>query len=184
MKKYFIICFLASLISCTKSIEEKDFITFFEKSNYLETPRYKETVEYCKKLATASSLINFTTIGKSARGLDIPMLIVDKEGEKNVQKIRNRGNIIVLIQACIHPGEPDGKDAGLMLLRDIGVLKKYPELLEKVSVLFLPVFSPDGHERFGLYNRINQNGPKEMGWRTNAQNLNLNRDFAMLVKVV
>ncbi|OFY34215.1 MAG: hypothetical protein A2275_11910 [Bacteroidetes bacterium RIFOXYA12_FULL_35_11] len=177
MKKYFIICFLASLISCTKSIEEKDFITFFEKSNYLETPRYKETVEYCKKLATASSLINFTTIGKSARGLDIPMLIVDKEGEKNVQKIRNRGNIIVLIQACIHPGEPDGKDAGLMLLRDIGVLKKYPELLEKVSVLFLPVFSPDGHERFGLYNRINQNGPKEMGWRTNAQNLNLNRDF-------
>ncbi len=177
MKKYFVAILLLGLISCNKKINEKDFLTFFEKSNYLETPRYKETVDYCKKLTDASPIINFTTIGKSARGLDIPMLIIDKKGEKKVQNIRKRGNIIVLIQACIHPGEPDGKDAGMMLLRDIAVLNKFPELLEKVSILFIPIFSPDGHERFGPYNRINQNGPKEMGWRTNAQNLNLNRDF-------
>ncbi|MFH2056716.1 MAG: M14 family metallopeptidase, partial [bacterium] len=71
----------------------------------------------------------------------------------------------------------EGKDAGLTLLRDITVNGKYADLLDHVVVLFLPIFNVDGHERFGPYNRANQNGPTEMGWRTTAQNLNLNRDF-------
>ena len=83
----------------------------------------------------------------------------------------------MLVQAGIHPGEPDGKDAGLMLLRDMVIHGKHLELLENITLLFIPIFNVDGHERFGPYNRINQNGPEEMGWRTNARNLNLNRDF-------
>jgi len=83
----------------------------------------------------------------------------------------------LFIEACIHPGESEGKDAGLMLIRDICIHKKYPELLENTTILFIPIFNTDGHERFSAYNRINQNGPKEMGWRTTAENYNLNRDF-------
>ena len=64
-----------------------------------------------------------------------------------------------------------------MLLRDIVIDGKYQELLENITLLFIPIFNVDGNERFGPYNRINQNGPEEMGWRTNARNLNLNRDF-------
>jgi len=81
------------------------------------------------------------------------------------------------VQACIHPGESEGKDAMLMLLRDMVIDKKNTHLLDHISILFIPVFNVDGHERFGPYNRINQNGPKEMGWRVTANNLNLNRDF-------
>jgi hypothetical protein len=84
--------------------------------------------------------------------------------------------VVVLVQAGIHSGEIEGKDAGLMLLRDIAVTKKFPELLDHVTVLFIPILNVDGHERFGPYNRINQNGPIEMGWRTTANGLNLNRD--------
>ena len=83
----------------------------------------------------------------------------------------------MLIQACIHPGESDGKDAGLALLRDIAVTKTQQELLDHVVILFIPIYNTDGHERFGPYNRINQNGPREMGWRTTTTNLNLNRDY-------
>ncbi len=82
-----------------------------------------------------------------------------------------------MIEGGIHAGEIEGKDAGLMLLRDIAIDKKYPGLLDHVTVLFVPIFNVDGHERFGPYNRINQKGPEEMGWRTTANSLNLNRDF-------
>lgn len=82
----------------------------------------------------------------------------------------------MLVQACIHAGEVCGKDAGLRLLRDIAIHKEHAELLEGVTVLFIPIYNADGHERFGPHNRINQNGPREAGWRTSAQNLDLNRD--------
>jgi len=85
--------------------------------------------------------------------------------------------MIFLIQAGIHPGEIDGKDAGLMFIRDMVIHEDFPGLMDHVTYLFIPIFSVDGHERFGPYNRINQNGPREMGWRTTAQNLNLNRDY-------
>jgi hypothetical protein len=64
-----------------------------------------------------------------------------------------------------------------MLLRDMVITKTKSNLLDNVIVLVIPVFNVDGHERFGPYNRINQNGPEEMGWRVTAQNLNLNRDY-------
>lgn len=82
-----------------------------------------------------------------------------------------------MIQAAIHPGEPAGKDAGLILFRDMIIHGKHTEYLENITILFIPIVNVDGHERFGPYNRINQNGPKEMGWRTNARNINLNRDY-------
>ena len=105
------------------------------------------------------------------------MMIVDKEGLVSPEEIRKRGRVVLLVESAIHPGEPDGKDAMLMLVRDIALTQKHPGLEDNVSILFIPVFNADGHERFGKYNRINQNGPVEMGWRVTAQNYNLNRDF-------
>ncbi len=86
---------------------------------------------------------------------------------------------MLLAQAGIHSGEIDGKDAGMMLLRDIAFGNK-KTLLDKVNFLFIPILSVDAHERSSAYNRPNQRGPENMGWRTNAQNLNLNRDYAKL----
>jgi len=105
------------------------------------------------------------------------LLVIDRHQEFDPGRSRERGKIVLLIQAGIHAGEIDGKDAGLMLIRDLVIHGRDPELLEKVTILFMPIFSVDGHERSGPHNRINQNGPEEMGWRTTAQNLNLNRDY-------
>jgi hypothetical protein len=105
------------------------------------------------------------------------MLIVDRLGNTSAAAVRKSGNMVLMIQACIHPGEPDGKDAGYLFIRDLITKPGYASLLDHVTLLFIPVMNVDGHERFGPYNRINQNGPEEMGWRTTAQNLNLNRDF-------
>ena len=155
----------------------QDYTTFYEKSGFKKTPSYAETMDYCKLLASNSSKIHLTSLGSSPQGRDINMLIVDRDGLKTPEAIRSAGRVITLIQACIHPGESEGKDATLMLLRDMVIRNMHKDLLEKASIIFIPILNVDGHERSGPYNRINQNGPEEMGWRTNAQNLNLNRDF-------
>lgn len=161
----------------TTTITAQDWQTYYEKSNFRKTPRYDETIEYFSRLDKASTMASMRSIGTSPQGREIEMMIVDKDGLYDVQSIRNKGRLVVLIQSCIHPGEPEGKDASMLLLRDILIDKKHRNLLDKVSLIVLPIFNVDGHERFGPYNRINQNGPDEMGWRTNAINLNLNRDF-------
>ncbi|NVN95318.1 MAG: M14 family metallopeptidase [Bacteroidetes bacterium] len=157
--------------------QTKDFSTYFEKSGYKETPHYDATISYCKLLDQASDWVKYSSFGISPQGREMPLLIIDKNGNFTPESIRKSGNIILLIQAAVHAGEPDGKDAGLLLFRDIAINKKKIELLDHVTILFIPIFNVDGHERFGKYNRINQNGPTEMGWRTTANNLNLNRDY-------
>jgi hypothetical protein len=152
-------------------------LTPYEQSGCKTTPRYAQTLEYCHKLQSASPYLKIVSIGKSPQGRDIPMLIVDHNRNFSPAAVHKSGNVVLMVQACIHAGEPDGKDAGLMLLRDILLNGKHKELLDHVTLLFIPIFNVDGHERFGPFNRINQNGPEEMGWRTTAQNLNLNRDY-------
>lgn len=151
--------------------------THTEKTDYRETPRYEETIAYSKKLAAASPLIELKSFGQSGEGRMLPLLIAATGGDFTPQAARKAGKAIVLIQACIHAGEPDGKDAGLALLRDIAITKTRAGLLDKVVLLFIPIYNTDGHERFSPYNRINQNGPEEMGWRGTGVNLNLNRDY-------
>jgi hypothetical protein len=151
--------------------------TYYENSGCKATPRYDETVAFCRRLDEASPWVKYTTFGISPQGRRLPMLILDRNGYTDPVSVKNSGNLVLMIQAGIHPGEIDGKDAGLMLFRDIAVRQQHLELLEHVTILFIPIFNVDGHERFGPYNRINQDGPEEMGWRTTAQNLNLNRDY-------
>jgi len=170
--------FLFVIYNSLSFAQSAQWLTWYEKSNYLETPRYEETIKYSKMLANASDFIHYTTFGKSPQGRDLPLLIADKNKNFSPENVHQSNNAVLLIEACIHPGESEGKDAGLMFLRDVFIHNKYPDLLENTTILFIPIFNVDGHERFSPYNRINQNGPKEMGWRTTATNYNLNRDFA------
>ena len=105
-------------------------------------------------------------------------LVVSRSGALTAQAARQRKLPVTLVQGGIHAGEIDGKDAGFLALREVLENKAAPGALERQVLVFVPVFNVDGHERFGKWNRPNQRGPVEMGWRTTAQNYNLNRDYA------
>lgn len=153
------------------------WITPSETTGLKTTPRYDETVAYLRRLVTASPTLRMVSLGKSPEGRDVWMVIASKEKAFTPDAMRRTGKPIVLAQAGIHAGEIDGKDAGLMLLRDMSVRGTKRELLDGANFLFVPIFNVDGHERFSRFTRINQRGPEEGGWRTNAQNFNLNRDY-------
>jgi len=176
MKKL-IILFIAFSTPFLIFSQDISWTTTFESSNGLRTATYDEVIRYSKRLAEASDQIHYEVIGVSAGGYEIPVLIINKTGLSTPEEVQESGNVIMLIEAGIHPGEAEGTDAILMLMRDIAITKEKQQLLDNVTFIFLPAFNVDGLNRFGPYNRINQNGPEEMGWRTNAQNLNLNRDF-------
>ena len=177
MKRFYLL--LSALLTLQQVMPQNvDWQTYYEKSGKAETPRYQATIDFARQLASGSRMITYTTFGKSAQGRDLPLLILDRDGLSDPALIHATGRTVLLIQACIHAGECEGKDAGLMLFRDLAIGPNPKlKLLENVSIVFIPIFNVDGHERFGPFNRINQNGPKEMGWRTTANNLNLNRDF-------
>lgn len=178
MKSILLICaMLLGWNSMGRAADDKRFVTDCELSDFVKTPRYAETVAYAQRLAEASPMVHYTTFGVSPEGRELPLLIVDKEGLASPEEIRARGRMILLVEACIHSGEPDGKDAGYMWIRDMVIRKQGVEVLDRVSVLFIPIFNVDGHENFGARNRINQNGPEELGTRVTGQLLNLNRDF-------
>ncbi|HKR58846.1 MAG TPA: M14 family metallopeptidase [Pyrinomonadaceae bacterium] len=153
------------------------WLTRAEQTDYQETAPYAETIAYAEKLAGASPLLHFESFGKSGEGRELPLLIAAEGETFTPEAARAAGKAVVLIQACIHAGEPDGKDAGFALLRDIAITKTLPNLLQNVVVLFIPIYNTDGHERSSPYNRINQNGPADMGWRTTTSYQNLNRDY-------
>jgi murein tripeptide amidase MpaA len=153
------------------------WLTGYERSGFRETPRYAETMEYCRRLEHASPWIRVSRFGISPEGRELPLVIAAKDGSFDPKSAAKSGKVIVLIQNGIHAGEIDGKDACLMLLREIAITKTKETLLDHAVILIIPIYNVDGHERFGKFNRINQLGPEEMGWRVTAQNLNLNRDY-------
>lgn len=148
-----------------------------ERSGYAATGRYDEVVEYCVRIALASPDVSLMSFGRSAQGRDLPLLILSREGAFRPDAARRSSRPLVLIQNCIHPGECAGKDASLALVRDIAITQSHADLLDHANILIMPIFNVDGHERFGPHSRINQDGPRAMGWRTTATNLNLNRDY-------
>ncbi len=148
-----------------------------ERTQYRETADYDETMRYVRQLEGGSRWIKVVSYGKSGQGRDLPLMIVSKDRAFTPEAAIATAKPIVLIQNGIHSGEIEGKDACLALIRDMAVLGTRSELLDSTIVLVLPILSVDAHERHGPYNRINQNGPVEMGWRTGPTGLNLNRDY-------
>ncbi|MDY0280597.1 MAG: M14 family zinc carboxypeptidase [Salinivirgaceae bacterium] len=165
---------LIALAGCNTGQKSSIQPTVFEQSNGTRTASYAQTIEYCNKTAKKSSKIKYIPIGKTPQNRIIPLLIIDSKENFTHHKVKQSGNAILLIQANIHPGEPDGNDAGMLLINKMITENNFPK---NVTILFLPIVNPDGLARFGAYNRINQDGPKEMGWRVTAQNYNLNRDY-------
>ncbi|WP_192347519.1 M14 family metallopeptidase [Algoriphagus sp. Y33] len=155
------------------------WVTSFELSDGLESPTYAETMAWMEKLAENSSYLRLVSIGRSEQGRQIHMVIASKDQGFTADELSTSEKPLILFQAGIHAGEIDGKDAGMMLLRDISQGSKLA-LLDNANLLFIPILNVDGHERRSEYARVNQRGPKEMGWRTNALNLNLNRDYTKL----
>ncbi|HEY4040048.1 MAG TPA: M14 family metallopeptidase [Burkholderiaceae bacterium] len=144
--------------------------TIAEQSGFRRTGRTDEVARLCAAYAAAwPGEVRVLQFGRSAEGRDMLALLVCRGNPRTLP--------LLMIQAGIHPGESDGKDAGFIALRELLSGRAAPAALEKIALLFVPAFNVDGHERFGRWNRPNQNGPEEMGWRTTAQNLNLNRDY-------
>jgi len=155
-----------------------DWRTPAERSDYRTTPRYDETMAYVRRVAAAApGQVKAEVFGKTGEGRELVDVVVSRDGVFDPAALHRAGRPILLIQNAIHAGEMDGKDSCLALLRDMAISKTQARLLEQVVVVIIPIYNADGHERFGPYNRINQNGPEEMGWRVNATNLNLNRDY-------
>jgi murein tripeptide amidase MpaA len=138
------------------------------------SPDYVNTRAWFERLDAASDLIRLESFGTSPEGRDIYAVIASKDGAQF-----DPAKPVVLVQAGIHPGEIDGKDAGMMLLRDIAFYGK-SDLLDGANLILIPILSVDGHERSGRYSRPNQRGPRVQGWRNTGTNQNLNRDYLKL----
>lgn len=153
--------------------------TVAEKSGFQRTGRYQEVARLCEAFAqTWRDSVRCVEFGRSPEGRPMLALVVTQSGALQSEQARKKGIPVMLAQGGIHAGEIDGKDAGFLALRQMLEGKTAPHALESFVFVFVPVLNVDGHERFGPWNRPNQNGPEEMGWRTTGQNLNLNRDYA------
>ena len=180
-KTVFIISLLLSVSVFAGDEFSDEWLTVAERSEFRATSSYDQTMVYLYRLeAAVPETIRVTDFGRSGQGRPLPLVIVSSDGAFSPEAAAATGKPILLIQSCIHAGEVDGKDATLMLLRDIALGRKL-ELAEGAVTLFAPIYNADGHEMVSPYNRANQNGPVEgMGYRATAAGINLNRDYLRL----
>lgn len=171
------ICQLFPLLISAQSSGDTEWITEFEKSGFKSSPDYKSTMAYFKRIADESDYAEMFSFGKSPQNRDLNCLIVSRQKYFTYDDVKNSGIPVVLFMSGIHSGEINGKDATMLLLREILITQEKIGLIDNAVLLVIPIFNVDGHERRSPYNRINQVGPEEMGWRVTAQNYNLNRDF-------
>lgn len=150
--------------------------TTAEASGYTATSTHAEVMAYVRELQQRSSRIRVEMLGTSAEGRPIPLLVIGAPVPASPGELRHDRRAVVYFQANIHAGEVEGKEAALMVARDLlsGEASKY---LDRLVVLIAPVFNPDGNEKISTTNRPTQNGPAAgVGVRVNGQNLDLNRD--------
>ncbi|HEU0030561.1 MAG TPA: M14 family zinc carboxypeptidase [Kofleriaceae bacterium] len=156
-----------SLVACTHARPKLELVTTAERTQYVRTGRYDEAVQLCRDFARVYESVTCSEIGKTGEDRPIVALAIAK----------HTGLPVIYIEGGIHAGEIEGKDAGFAILRDLLDGKLVPGALDAVSVVFVPVINPDGHERISPNNRPNQRGPAEMGFRTNGARQNVNRDW-------
>lgn len=178
MKKLLLLSILTLAFSCNNSSKSKiDFTTQFEKSAGKETPEYKDVISYYEDLANEYSEISMFSFGQTDAGEPLHLVVYNEGSIYNIEEITNSKKTSVLINNGIHPGESDGIDASMMLLRDIvqndSLKKKYKNTL----IAVIPVYNIGGALNRNSHTRANQNGPVEYGFRGNARNFDLNRDF-------
>ena len=174
--------FAAALLACAvaaPAAESTDLSTVSERSGFQRTGRYDEVLALCDAFQQRwPDAVRCETFGTTPEGRPMQALAVSTSGALTPEAANAAALPVMLVQGGIHAGEIDGKDAGFLLVREALEGKLRRDLLARQVLLFVPVFNVDGHERFAAFNRPNQRGPEEMGWRVTAQNYNLNRDYA------
>ncbi|MBS1626757.1 MAG: M14 family metallopeptidase [Bacteroidetes bacterium] len=155
------------------NIYAQNIQTVFEKTNGKESATYFETIQFYKKLAATNAAVSIKDFGLTDAGYPLQLVLVSNDKSFNPTQWQQK--VVVFINNGIHPGEPDGIDASQILVRDI--LAKKNLLPTNIVLAIIPVYNIGGSLNRSPYSRVNQNGPTEYGFRGNAQNLDLNRDF-------
>lgn len=151
-----------------------------ELSNYRETSRYDEVLSFLRAVANASPLVRLTSFGYTFEGRSLPLMVIGRLADARPETVRASGKLRVFIQANVHAGEVEGKEAMQALARDMA-LGRHAAWLDSIVLLVAPIYNADGNERVLLTNRGPQHGPiGGMGIRPNAQGLNINRDYMKL----
>jgi len=164
------------LITACAEPERKELLTVAEASDFKATSDYNDVISFIGQLTDLSSHVRVETIARTVEGRDVPLLIIGNPLPASPERMANDRRIVIYIQANIHAGEVEGKEASLMFARDL-LRDGDPELLKNVVLLICPLFNPDGNEKISRSNRQYQNGPEEgVGVRHNGQYLDLNRD--------
>ena len=164
----FLFCFCLQFVSHSQT-------TPFEKSKGMESATYFQAIEFYKKLAGTSSRIAIKEQGPTDAAYPLHLVLVSNDSKFDPAVWHKQGKVVILINNGIHPGEPDGIDASMMLVRDIANNKI--KLPNNVALAIIPVYNIGGCLNRNAFSRVNQNGPLEYGFRGNSQNLDLNRDF-------
>ncbi|MCF0060799.1 M14 family metallopeptidase [Dyadobacter chenwenxiniae] len=168
--------FLLFLFILTSSANAQ-YKTRFETSGGKQTPTYEEGIEFYKLLAKDFPQIQITEKGLTDSGKPLHLVLYSKNKTFDIKKLKSQQKAVFLINNAIHPGEPDGVDASMMLLRDIAVNpEKFPEL-DNLVLAIIPFYNIGGTLNRNSTTRTNQEGPEEYGFRGNARNYDLNRDF-------
>src|SRR5688572_4066541 len=186
---FFFMLFVGFLLA-QKTTIPKFPITLFEKSRGTQTPTYFEIIEWWKDLDQKSEFVKMLTMGMTDAGFPLHLVIVSSDKDFNFESIRKKNKRVILINNGIHPGEPDGIDASMLLARDFAppfnlVPERNPNqptwitqnLPSNVVLAIIPVYNIGGCLNRSADYRVDQNGPEEFGFRGNSQNLDLNRDF-------
>ncbi|MEJ7739309.1 MAG: M14 family metallopeptidase [Chitinophagaceae bacterium] len=167
---FLILVLLNSFLARTQNL-----LTVFEKSKGTKTPEYKEIINFYKQLDKLSPRVFMKEYGMSDAGFPLHLVLFSNDGRFDPAAWHKQNKAVLLINNGIHPGEPDGIDASLLLVRDLVTGKKH--IPDNVTLAFIPVYNIGGCLNRSANYRIDQNGPVEFGFRGNSQNLDLNRDF-------
>lgn len=169
------LCSLLILSCLALSSNGQDFTTKYERTNSRETVTYQECIAYYQRLVKRYPQLQMKTIGQTDSGYPLHLVILSPDKDFSFESLRRKNKRIILINNGIHPGEPDGIDASMMMMRDFAQGKK--KLPANVVLAVIPIYNIGGSLNRSPYYRVDQNGPAEFGSRGNAQNLDLNRDF-------
>ncbi len=188
MKYFFILLFISSIA------QGQRITTKFEESKGTQTPAYSEIIDWWKKMDAASPYVKVMEMGMTDAGYPLHLILVSTDKDFNIPSLKKKNKRFILINNGIHPGEPDGIDASMLLVRDIDETMKdknaakpgMPAIINDTELTFfmpnvvlaiIPVYNIGGCLNRSADYRVDQNGPEEFGFRGNSKNLDLNRDF-------
>jgi hypothetical protein len=157
------------------SVFSQSILTKYEQTKAKETPTYSEIISWWKMMDDRFHTIKMQTMGPSDAGFPLHLVVVSNDGDFEMNSLHRKNKRIILVNNGIHPGEPDGIDASMLLVRDIATHKI--KLPDNVVLAIIPVYNIGGCLNRSPFYRVDQNGPAEFGSRGNSQNLDLNRDF-------